>query len=222
MTAELSWPETIFTIFMDEIMIVAGLVGALVASQYKWGFFVFAMVALLWVCWSVVWVARKQAASKGPDHNRVFLICGVWTMFIWFLYPIAWGLSEGGNVIAPDSEVVFYGVLDIMAKPVFGTMLLYGHRRIHRANGRNGRNGERDKERTTASGDAAGSGPNFEGFDSTANGNHAAPGSTAIPMQQTHVGGENNFTTGSATQHNGHTNGGVHQGQNPQVNRSQV
>ena len=57
-------------------------------------------------------------------------MCGVLTVFLWFLYPIAWGLSEGGNVIAPDSEAVFYGVLDLFAKPVFGALLIWGHRGI--------------------------------------------------------------------------------------------
>lgn len=55
---------------------------------------------------------------------------GVLTIFLWFLYPIAWGICEGGNVIAPDSEAVFYGILDLLAKPVFGALLLWGHRGI--------------------------------------------------------------------------------------------
>lgn len=42
--------------------------------------------------------------------------------------PIAWGLSEGGNVIHPDSEPIFYGVLDIFAKVVFGVVVLFGLR----------------------------------------------------------------------------------------------
>lgn len=46
------------------------------------------------------------------------------------MYPIAWGVCEGGNIIAPDSEAVFYGILDLMAKPVFGALLLWGHRGI--------------------------------------------------------------------------------------------
>jgi len=46
------------------------------------------------------------------------------------LYPIAWGLCEGGNVIAPDSEAVFYGILDFLAKPCFGALLIWGHRNI--------------------------------------------------------------------------------------------
>ena len=78
----------------------------------------------------MTWTARKHAAALGSDVARTYVICGVWTIFLWFLYPIAWGLSEGGNVIAPDSEAVFYGVLDIMAKPVFGALLLWGHKDI--------------------------------------------------------------------------------------------
>ncbi len=74
--------------------------------------------------------ARKHAFAIGADVHRTYLICGVWTIFLWTLYPIAWGLSEGGNVISPDSEAVFYGLLDLMAKPVFGALLLWGHRSI--------------------------------------------------------------------------------------------
>lgn len=46
------------------------------------------------------------------------------------MYPIAWGICEGGNVVSPDSEAVFYGVLDLLAKPVFGALLVWGHRGI--------------------------------------------------------------------------------------------
>ena len=88
------------------------------------------MFALFVVAWTVTWTARKHANHLGTDIGKVYLITGVWTIFLWFLYPIAWGLCEGGNVIAPDSEAVFYGVLDILAKPVFGAILLFGHRNI--------------------------------------------------------------------------------------------
>lgn len=130
LTAGLPWPTILWTIFLDEVMIITGLVGALVASTYKWGYFTFAMVALFAIAWNVVIVARSNAKALGPTISKTFLLCGVWTIFLWFLYPIAWGLSEGGNVISPDSEAVFYGVLDILAKPVFGALLIFGHRNI--------------------------------------------------------------------------------------------
>jgi bacteriorhodopsin len=115
---------------MDEVMIVTGLVGALVASSYKWGYFVFATVALFFIAYNVTWVGRKYAISRGANVSRTYQICGAWTIGLWFIYPIAWGLCEGGNVIAPDSEAIFYSVLDVLAKPVFGAILLWGHRNI--------------------------------------------------------------------------------------------
>jgi bacteriorhodopsin len=33
-------------------------------------------------------------------------------------------------VISPDSEAVFYGILDFLAKPIFGALLLWGHKDI--------------------------------------------------------------------------------------------
>ncbi|KAH6671916.1 hypothetical protein B0J14DRAFT_594686 [Halenospora varia] len=130
LTCALPWPTILYTILIDEVMIITGLVGALVASSYKWGYFVFAVLALIFIAWNVAWVGRKHASAIGPNVSRTYLMCGIWTIFLWSIYPIAWGLSEGGNVIAPDSEAVFYGVLDILAKPIFGAMLLYGHRNI--------------------------------------------------------------------------------------------
>ena len=39
--------------------------------------------------------------------------------FLWLLYPICWGLSEGGNRITSDGEMVFYGILDLFTMPFF-------------------------------------------------------------------------------------------------------
>ncbi|KAL8694256.1 MAG: hypothetical protein Q9218_001082 [Villophora microphyllina] len=130
LTAGLPWPTVLYTILLDEIMIITGLIGALVQSSYKWGYFVFGMTAFLWVAFTVTITARQYAGTLGTDISKTYTICGVWTIFLWFLYPIAWGLCEGGNVISPDSEAVFYGILDILAKPVFGALLLWGHRGI--------------------------------------------------------------------------------------------
>ncbi|KAL2065470.1 hypothetical protein VTL71DRAFT_3140 [Oculimacula yallundae] len=137
LTAGLPWPVILITILVDEIMIVTGLVGALVASQYKWGYFVFAMLALFYVFYNVSFVGAKHAkhikASNNTNIGRSYLIAASWTMGLWFLYPIAWGLSEGGNVISPDSEAIFYSVLDVLAKPGFGAVLLWAHRNIEPA-----------------------------------------------------------------------------------------
>lgn len=133
LTAGMPWPTILWTILVDEVMIVTGLVGALVTSSYKWGYFVFGCFALFYIIYELAWVARLHARAMGGDISRVYLYCGALTTFLWILYPIAWGVCEGGNVITADSEAVFYGILDLLAKPVFGAMLIFGHRNIEPA-----------------------------------------------------------------------------------------
>jgi len=74
--------------------------------------------------------ARKHANALGSDVGKSYLYCGALTTVLWILYPIAWGVCEGGNVISPDSEAAFYGTLDFLAKIGFGCLLLWGHRGI--------------------------------------------------------------------------------------------
>lgn len=82
------------------------------------GYYALGCVAMLAVFWELAGHGRSRARGLGNDVHRVFMMCGVLTLVVWLCYPIAWGVSEGGNVIAPDSEAVFYGVLDFLAKPV--------------------------------------------------------------------------------------------------------
>jgi bacteriorhodopsin len=124
------WPTIFFVIFADWVMIVTGLIGALVTSRYKWGFFTFGCFALFYILYHLGWESRRNANRYGNDVGRAFLFCGSLTSILWFVYPIAWGVCEGGNLISPDSEAVFYGILDLLAKPVFGALLIWGHRNI--------------------------------------------------------------------------------------------
>lgn len=51
LTAGLPTPTILYTIFLDEVMVVTGLVGALVKSRYKWGSFPSSLVGnLVTIC----------------------------------------------------------------------------------------------------------------------------------------------------------------------------
>jgi bacteriorhodopsin len=80
------------------------------------GLFTFSCVAFFFVGFTVVWEGRAYARVMGADILRNYNIIAAWTVLLWMCYPIIWGVSEGGNVIAPDSEAVSYGVLDILSK----------------------------------------------------------------------------------------------------------
>lgn len=58
------------------------------------------------------------------------MICILYQLILWICYPICWGVSEGGNIIAPDSEAVYYGILDILAVPFFSILVLLLTRKL--------------------------------------------------------------------------------------------
>jgi len=117
--------DIVTLVFFDIVMIVTGLVGGLVESQYKWGFFVFGCVALFYIWWVLAGPARSSAGVLGAGYKSAFTLSAAILSFLWLLYPIAWGLADGGNVISPDSEMIFYGILDVLAKPVFTMVHLW-------------------------------------------------------------------------------------------------
>ncbi|EXJ64414.1 hypothetical protein A1O7_00750 [Cladophialophora yegresii CBS 114405] len=130
LVAGLPTPTILYTLLMTEVVVVNGLVGALVKSSYKWGFFTFGAVAFFFVAFAIAWDGRAYARVLGVDVLRIFNILAAWTILLWTVYPVIWGVSEGGNIIAPDSEAVSYGVLDLLTKPVFGAVLIWGLRNV--------------------------------------------------------------------------------------------
>ncbi|KAK9456859.1 hypothetical protein V1511DRAFT_495505 [Dipodascopsis uninucleata] len=125
-----AWTTLLFTLGIQEIYVVAALIGSLVPSTYKWGYFTFGVAAWILVMYNLIFVARVNAKEQGSEVYRHYLVMLVGIAFIWTLYPIAWGLSEGGNVIAPDSEGVFYGVLDVISLPVLCSYFVYASRKV--------------------------------------------------------------------------------------------
>ncbi|GAA6006969.1 opsin family protein [Rhodotorula paludigena] len=112
-------------IFFDIVMIITGLLGALTPTRYKWGFFTFGCVAMLWVFYVLMFTARKSAAVLGSDYVKAYTLSATVLAVLWFVYPIIWGVADGGNVITPTSEMVAYGVLDLLAKPVFSFIHMF-------------------------------------------------------------------------------------------------
>ncbi len=98
---------------------VTGLVGALVASSYKWGYFAFGTAALFYIWYILLGPAMISTTALGPEFRKSFMASAIYLSAIWALYPVAWGLADGANVIGSDGEMIFYGVLDVLAKPVF-------------------------------------------------------------------------------------------------------
>ncbi|KAF8513178.1 heat shock protein 30 [Hysterangium stoloniferum] len=117
-------------IFMDMVMVVMLLVGALTHSAYKWGFYAFALAALVFIWSSLLFQGWRAAKFIGPDASVHYIRGAAYLSFIWMIYPICWALSEGGNVITVTGEHIFYGVLDLLSRPVFVFLMLWSMRNI--------------------------------------------------------------------------------------------
>lgn len=125
------WATTLFTILCVDIFVVALLIGSLIQSTYKWGYFVFGVVALLPAGFNILSTFRVSARTYGgAEVQKIVSTVGALAVALLFIYPISWGLSEGGNVIQPDSEFIFYGILDIVLFLVVGTLFQFFARNL--------------------------------------------------------------------------------------------
>ncbi|QLL32164.1 hypothetical protein HG536_0C03330 [Torulaspora globosa] len=103
-----------FNIGLTETWVVSLLIAAVVKSTYKWGYYTFAIAAGIICSISVMTTTRNLVKNIGSDVFQLFTYFYGVIMFLWGIYPICFGLSEGGNVIQPNSEAIFYGILDIL------------------------------------------------------------------------------------------------------------
>lgn len=119
----LDWSNTLFTIATQETIVLGLLIGSLIRSTYKWGYFTFALVAFLLQAVQLLWFFRRGAIEVG-FATAGNLLTSLSTLLL-MLYLIAWALTYGGNVIQPDSEAVFFGILDLCYFVVLGAAFLY-------------------------------------------------------------------------------------------------
>lgn len=110
-----SWATILYNVAVSWIWVVSYLVGAYVSTNYKWGFFAFGTFAWLILALSTLHFGRQASVRVGV--NRDYLLLTGWANLLWLLYPIAWGLSDGGNRIGVVASWIFFGILDVLLIP---------------------------------------------------------------------------------------------------------
>jgi len=126
--AGLNGANILVTIVADLIMVLTGLFAAYGTSEgQKWGWYAMACVAYLVVVYQLVVPGRRAVLAKDSNTAKLFASIGGFTLILWTLYPIVWGISDGARKWSVDTEIIAYAVLDVLAKPVFGFWLLFAH-----------------------------------------------------------------------------------------------
>lgn len=87
------------------------------------GFFAFGVFAYFLLSASLLYNGLSSAARVGIKVHYT-LITG-YLVFLWLLYPIAYGLDDGGNKIKVTSGFIFFGILDVLTAPVLAAAFLF-------------------------------------------------------------------------------------------------
>jgi len=117
-----SWATIGYNIGLTWTWVASWLAGALVSTTYKWGFFTFGLFAeiLLWVS---LLHRGQEGARRFGIFNHYIAITG-WLVLLWLLYPVAFGVDDGGNTIKVTSGFIFFGILDILTVPLLAYVFL--------------------------------------------------------------------------------------------------
>jgi bacteriorhodopsin len=113
--AGVSWTTIFCNIFIAWFWVLSYLAAAYTTTEYKWGFFAFGTFAWVILAMSTLNESYEAAAPLGIGRDYIILSSAV--NILWLLYPVAFGLSDGGNRIGVTGASVFFGVLDVLMGP---------------------------------------------------------------------------------------------------------
>jgi len=128
--AGISGANILVAIVADLVMILTGLFAALVEkNSVKWGWYAMACLAYLVILYILIIPGRRSASTVSSSTYKLFTAIGTFTIVLWTMYPIVWGVADGARLVSVDAEIMAYAVLDVLAKAVFGFWLLFAHGR---------------------------------------------------------------------------------------------
>ncbi|PKK48010.1 hypothetical protein CI102_5511 [Trichoderma harzianum] len=125
--SSVSWATILYNIALAWVWILSYLFSAYTHTNYKWGFFAIGTVAYLALAFSTLAQGHRGARRMGYSRDHAGL--AGWMNLIWFFYPIAFGLSDGGNRIGITSSFIFFGILDLLLVPLLAFAFIFLARR---------------------------------------------------------------------------------------------
>merc|ERR1712118_346267 len=72
----------------------------------------------------IIMTLNNLKATAPADTSALYNKIANLTIVTWIFYPVVWLAAEGSNSLAPDKEALAYTVLDVLAKSVFGFIII--------------------------------------------------------------------------------------------------
>jgi len=111
-------------VLADVMMILtAFFFGASEVAWIKWTWFIISCAAFLGVYY-VIWVSQMQAnALERDDIRTAYRRDAAILSVLWLIYPVILAVAPDGlNIIGDTASVLLIGILDVVAKVVYGLM----------------------------------------------------------------------------------------------------
>jgi bacteriorhodopsin len=129
--ANLNGANIVVVVLSDIVMILTGLFAAYGHNRIqKWGYYTIACLAFLVIIYVLATSGRRNAAARDSKTATFYNSIALFTLILWTAYPIVWAIGDGARILSVDAEIIAYAILDVLAKPVFGTWLLFTHDRL--------------------------------------------------------------------------------------------
>jgi bacteriorhodopsin len=112
----ITWATIVFEWALAWFWIFSYYMSARTRTDYKWGFFAFGTAAYLLL--AAFTLTHQRASARRLAIGGHYTALAGWVNLLWLLYPIAFGLSDGGNEIGVTGAFIFFGILDLLMVPV--------------------------------------------------------------------------------------------------------
>lgn len=134
--SNVSWTTIVTNIFVSLLWVITYLAAAYTTTTYKWGFFAFG--TLCWIILAMSTLNESREAASRIGISRDYMILSAVANLSWALYPISFGLSDGGNIIGITGSFIFFGILDMLAVPALALLFIilasrWDYHRLHLA-----------------------------------------------------------------------------------------
>jgi bacteriorhodopsin len=128
--AGISTEDSVMLVFLDELMVLAGLAGGLSKGPASLWMWILGCIFFLPIVYDLAFTFRVKAKVVGATASACYDKLVVLTVLLWTAYPVVFYLSEYAGIMSTTSEIGTYMVLDVSAKCIFGLILLTSHKSL--------------------------------------------------------------------------------------------
>jgi bacteriorhodopsin len=80
-------------------------------KEIKWGYYAISGVFYLYILFTLLISCRRVAIARNAKVGKLFTVISLYTIVIWTLYPVVWGLGDETRHLTVDVEIILFAVV---------------------------------------------------------------------------------------------------------------